>query len=127
MAKRAEDKTGFRSPSDAESAVLQRLLSEHFSGRDALLDQLPTLRVRQIDEQGSLKLKVIAPTSRAEDSFRVPVEAELPDLDGMAIHLSLHVVNGVMDELEIYREDSGLVKRQLSPEELRLIVLDSPI
>jgi hypothetical protein len=51
------------------------------------------------------------------------VEAELEDIDGMAIHLLLYVIDGHLDELEIYRDDSRPIQREILPGALRLIVL----
>ena len=33
---------------------------------------------------------------------RIPVEAEVEDLDAVTIHLLVHVIDGYIDELEIY-------------------------
>jgi hypothetical protein len=40
---------------------------------------------------------------------RIPVEASYPDADGVVVHVLLHVIDGRLDELEVYREDSGSV------------------
>jgi hypothetical protein len=53
----------------------------------------------------------------------VPVEAELEDEDGVPVHVLLHVLDGYLNELEIYREDSAPVRRAIRPEELRILVL----
>lgn len=115
--------TDFRPLSDLELAMLQKLLSAQSSGRDALLGQVPDLTARQIDGQGSLKFGPLFDVPRADVAYRVPVEAELDDSDDIPIHVSLHVVNGLIDELEIYREDSSSIQRDLSPDEFRLVVL----
>ncbi|HZD22404.1 MAG TPA: hypothetical protein VE569_03235 [Acidimicrobiia bacterium] len=44
------------------------------------------------------------------------------DRDGMKIHVLLHVLDGVMDELEIYREDSQPLQNPLSPGTVTVIV-----
>jgi hypothetical protein len=51
------------------------------------------------------------------------VEAEAEDVDGVPIHLLLHVVDGMARELELFREDGKTVQRQPSPQDLRLLVL----
>jgi hypothetical protein len=53
----------------------------------------------------------------------IPVEAAFDDADGVTIHVLLHAVNGILNEFEIYREDSGPLQRALAPEEFRLLVL----
>jgi hypothetical protein len=112
----------FRRPSDLEGQLLAVLLGTDFSGRDALVEQVATASVREIDHNGSLEF---APTDRtlAEVARRVPVEAELDDKDGVTIHVLLHVVDGLLKELEIYRDDSGPVQRVLAPGDLRLMIL----
>jgi hypothetical protein len=59
-------------------------------------------------------------TPRAPVRTRIPVEAEGVDQDGVPIHFLLHVVDGFAKELEIYREDSGPVRRLPSPDTLEL-------
>lgn len=98
------------------------LLDADFPGNAALREQLSKARVRRIDEDGSLEISV-DDAPRAEVVGRVPVEAETEDSDGVPIHVSLHVVNGLMNELELYREDSKPVKRAPAPEALRVLVL----
>ncbi len=78
--------------------------------------------VRQIDDNGSLEFARSEQTP-AEVVRRIPVEAELDDSDGVTIHLLLHVVDGLVKELEVYRDDSGPVQRTLTPQDLRLMVL----
>jgi hypothetical protein len=112
----------FRPPSDLERQLLAVLLSTDFSGRDAVAEQVAVASVRAIDQNGSLEF---APLDKppAEVVRRIPVEAELEDSDGVTIHVLLHVVDGLVKELEVYRDDSSRVQRALTPEDLRLMVL----
>jgi hypothetical protein len=71
---------------------------------------------------GSLSIRV-AGSMPAVVIRRVPVEAERPDDDGVVIHVLLHVVDGFLNELEIYRDDSKSVRRAVTPEDLNLVVL----
>ncbi|HLM86866.1 MAG TPA: hypothetical protein VK272_11830 [Solirubrobacteraceae bacterium] len=97
-------------------------MSTEFSGRDAVAEQVAVASVREIDDNGSLEF---APSDKtpAEVVRRIPVEAELDDSDGVTIHVLLHVVDGFLKELEVYRDDSGRVQRVLAPGDLRLMVL----
>lgn len=108
--------------SDLEKQLLTKLLSADFSGRDTLREQAAVISVRELDQNGSLEF---APSNDmpAEVVRRIPVEAELDDSDGVTIHLLLHVVDGFLKELEVYRDDSSSVQRVLAPEDLRLLVL----
>jgi hypothetical protein len=47
----------------------------------------------------------------------------IQDTDGVLIHVLLHVVDGFMNELEIFREDSGPILRSLSSDDMRLLAL----
>jgi putative aminopeptidase FrvX len=78
--------------------------------------------VRTIDPNGSLEFVHVEGPS-AKVVRRIPVEAEARDEDGTVIHVLVHVLDGKLNELEIYREDSGTVVRKPAPEQLRLIVL----
>ena len=106
-----------------ERAVLDKLLSESFPGRDALAEQARDVRVRSIDADGSLALMPDPGVCPADVVRRIPVEAEAEDLDGVAIHVLLHVVDGYMKELEVYREDSSRVVRPITPDALSTVVL----
>ena len=79
-------------------------------------------QVRRIDADGSLEISV-PEGPRAEVIRRVPVEAEAVDSDGVPIHVLLHVVDGLLHELELFREDSRPVRRPPAPEDLRVLVL----
>ena len=94
----------FRELTSAERKVIERLLQERFDGRDELLRQLDSAQARAIDANGSLSFRVGGPTT-AKVRTRVPVEGEAPDVDGISVHVLLHVVGGRMTELELYRED----------------------
>lgn len=115
--------TSPRHLSKLERLVLAKLLSVDFPGKDQLNEQLHDVRVKRIDEQGSLELLPIRPAPIAAVEQRVPVEAEMLDKDGVTIHVLLHVVDGFLKELEIYRDDSNPLERGLSPEELDVFVL----
>ena len=119
----SDSDAGLRPLADGERAILDRLLSDYFPGRDALLAQAHDVQVRPIDPDGSLVFVPDPDAPRAEVKRRIPVEAETNDLDGVVIHVLLHVINGCMNELEVYREDSARVVRPIIPEALRTTVL----
>jgi uncharacterized protein DUF6984 len=83
----------FRKPTQAEQALLQRLLEAEFPGKEQLAQMVQVMLVRPIDKAGSLELRTQANT-RATVVKRIPVEAEAKDKDGITIHLLLHVVDG---------------------------------
>lgn len=115
--------SGFRSLSSSERALLDSLLAHKFPGVSALREQLTTVQVRRVDSEGSLELLPGEGGPRAEVVQRVPVEGELRDRDGVMIHILLHVIDGLLKEMEVYREDSGMPQRDLDANELRILTL----
>lgn len=111
-----------RPPTEDEMKLFLALFNTSFQGLDELRTQVNFMKVRNIDGDGSLKL-FSGGGLRAEVSRRIPVEAEVDDVDGVIIHLLLHVADGLLDELEIYREDSTPVRGQIDPTQLRVLVL----
>ena len=83
------------------------LTSSPFSGCLEVRGQLthPATVVREIDEEGSLAIKVGSHSERIPSAARVPVEAVAVDLDGMPVRALLHVENGLATEIEILRDD----------------------
>ena len=98
--------SSFRPLKASEKHILTKLLESEFPGRDELRRQLESTRARQIFDDGTLELRVDSgPLATVKN--RVPIEAQCPDGDGVMIHLLLHVVHGMMDELEVFKEDGS--------------------
>ena len=106
----AETDQDFRPLEERERSLLERLLDHHpFDGREQLRRQLASTTARLIgeyhDNYGSIALPVAHPVP-AGVRYRVPVEAEYLDDDGVPVWVLLHVdCEGVMCELEICRAD----------------------
>ena len=115
--------TAFRPLSDTERDVLSQLLNHDFPGSAALREQMAHLLARRIDADGSLAFEPVGDACAAQVGRRIPVEAELKDLDGATVHVLLHVLNGRMNELEIYREDSAPLQVPIASKDLRVLVL----
>jgi hypothetical protein len=99
---------GFRRIHRAELRLLERFLAREFAGNVELREQLHNVVVADIDADGSLGLATRSATP-AVVNRRIPVEASYLDRDGGRVHLLLHVVDGYLDEFEVFREDSGPV------------------
>lgn len=97
--------TSFRSASHHELDVLRTLLRDDFQGSAALRPQLNGLQVSELDQNGSLKLRPAGAESTSAH-YQIPVEATYLDLDGIDVHVLLHVNAGFLAELEVFREDS---------------------
>ncbi|MCM2476311.1 hypothetical protein HGO38_22870 [Rhizobium sp. CG5] len=115
----------WRPINDREKRIVNRLLSQDFPGNIALRIQLETARVSTIDPEGSLQFRVTGLPAAVEQ--RVPIEAYYFDL-GMnhrpAVNLLLHVVNGMLHELEVYKDDGSSIATGLSrvdPDDLHFV------
>lgn len=116
----ASDSTeSFRSLTQQERELLDALLSNDFPGRGELVEQAAHAKVRQIDPEGSLSFAPSAP--KAQVVRRVPVEAEVEDEDGVTVHVLLHVLEGALAELEVFREDSKQLRRPLDVQQIRVL------
>ena len=98
--------------------ILSVLLAAQFPGRVQIAKQIESARGRVVDQDGSIALRAPADVERT-----IPVEAEAEDEDGMTFHVVLHVVDGFIAELEIYREDSLPIRGPIHAEALRVLVL----
>ena len=106
-----EEKTAaFRPLQDDERRLLETLLDHHqFDGRDQLREQLESTTARLIpeyqDNYDSIELHVSnGPPSKGR--YRVPVEGQYLDDDGIPVWLLLHIDReGLLCELEIVRAD----------------------
>jgi hypothetical protein len=58
------------------------------------------------------------PSATAKTKYQVPIEAKSIDSDGMGITVMLHVVDGQLYELEIYRLDGEPISQMPTPESL---------
>jgi hypothetical protein len=103
-----------------ERELVDRLLSPAFPGRDAIGDRLRDAKVRQLDENGSLEFLTSSDASLDGVRYAVPTEGEYEDLDGITVHVLLHVVGNRVTELELYREDNACVQTWPDPETVRV-------
>lgn len=109
----------FRSMSTRERQIIDALLAHDFPGRAHVREQLATATARVIDEQGSLEFEVTSRES-APVVKRVATEAWYRDDDGVCVSLLLHVSDGIVRELEIYKDDSSPIIRAPEPSMLDL-------
>jgi hypothetical protein len=110
----------FRPLQVVERALLEKLLDREFPGRDELRLQLDSVVAQQVYDDGTLALRVPSGEPAAVKG-RVPTEGSCPDVDDVRIHVLLHVVNGMMDELEIFKEDGSDIVRSPTADALVLV------
>jgi hypothetical protein len=108
-----------------EQAILEFLLSAPFPGQRELCQQLEIAKVTsQCHTCPTITFTVnqsVAP--RAPVARRIPIEAKHPGAapGHITLHVLLHVVNGYLDELELYRSDLGQIASLPSPSSLELL------
>jgi hypothetical protein len=112
-----ETRTSFRPLNADEMELLKKLLDHDFPGRDVLRRQLSSVTGRQVDENGSIELKT-AENERAEVQSASPTEGTCADIDGVPIAVMLHVKEGKLHLLEIFKEDGSEIQRAPKAETL---------
>jgi hypothetical protein len=117
-----DDRAAFRELSASERQLFDAFLAQNFPGRAELVDQLQSAKVRPVDNNPSLDISVDSGAPAIVDR-RIPIEAEVEDSDGVIVHILLHVVDGFMNELEIYRDDSRPLKGPIDQGRLRFLIL----
>jgi len=104
-----------------EYDTLRRILQSNFDGHEDLFRQLEGLRVKvDCETCATIEFAVDPSHSKADVKYRVPAEALGSDIDGIRIHFLIHVVDGFLHELEVFREDSEPILKM--PEADSLIV-----
>ena len=113
----------FHEPTEYERTLIDRLLAAPFEGRNEIAEQARNIQVRWIAGAGAPAL-VIRPMEAAQPanvSTRVPVDAIGRDLDGHEIFLLLHIVDGHISEIEVYRGDGAPVQQMPDPATLHVM------
>ena len=99
--------TEFRLLDNRERGLLEKLLEADFQGRDELRAQMSSLTCRQIEEDGTLRLRC-ASGPPALTKYALVGEGVCTDADGATIAIMLHVnKDGFMSMLEILKYDGS--------------------
>ena len=98
----------YRNINEKEQKWINSLMNVEFQGRDILLKQFSKAKIIYDQEYAfiSLKFKIESEVEPYQYSVRVPVEMIAFQNSTAPIVFLLHVVNGVIDELEIITADS---------------------
>jgi hypothetical protein len=95
------------------------MLERPFDGRDTLLAQLTTARVRTIDEEGSLRFEGAEQTVH----YSNPVTARGVDEDNVPIEMLLLVgKDGRINELDIWKGDGSPIKQKPTASSLEILL-----
>jgi hypothetical protein len=98
----------FRPLTATELELLRTLLAQEFPGAAELRRQLQNLEIRPIDAAGNADFRP-QEGERALVRRRVPVEAEYVDSDGATVHVLVHVADGRLSALEVYKESDAAI------------------
>lgn len=112
-----------------ERSALDRLVSKPFDGRDQIRRQLESVRVTNICLHcPTVRLQCVRdPADKAVGKDNTPLCGIVPfelhgvDADGMPIAVLVHVAQGFVTELEVYRGDSGLFIALPQPDAFELL------
>ena len=98
----------YRNINEKEQKWINSLMNVEFQGRDILLKQFSKAKIIYDQEYAfiSLKFKIEGEIEPYPYRVRVPVEMRAFQTSTAPIVFLLHVVNGVIDELEIITADS---------------------
>lgn len=96
----------FRQMTASEKEILSRLLDADVAARDVVCEQLAHAVVRTIDAEGSLEFQTTS-TRIVPPGGRIRAEARYRDRDDVYVNLLLHVVDGKVRELEVYKDDGS--------------------
>jgi hypothetical protein len=93
-----------------ERRILERIFAQLPAAKVELKEQVRAAKVVGLDDEGSLRFVVpssISPSTKLAD--RVPVTAIFDDADGIPVYLLLHIHEGKLSELEIYKADGSKI------------------
>ena len=111
----------FRPITNNEREILDKLLSINFLGRDELRTQLTRLEAAVLDANGSLRFKVSvgenSPTSRNPVVEIRYLDSGVGEKLCAHVNILLHLKEGKLSMLEVYKDDSTKVTRKLLPDE----------
>ncbi|HNT03555.1 MAG TPA: hypothetical protein PLY12_11470 [Bacillota bacterium] len=104
-------------PSYADVSVwINKLLAIEFKGRDILVKQMENSKYELINGEGFISIKFCVNDEKEKFPFRVrvPVEMIAFQQGRHPIMFLLHVLGGIVDELEIYTADGSLIDSKIS-------------
>lgn len=107
---------------------IQKILDVHFKGRDFIKQQLETAdkTIEETPFTVNLMFTVDKSKGKAPTPVRVPVEMHALQPGGAPVVFLLHVVNGYVNELEIYKADlSQLNADNISLDNVEYLLDDS--
>jgi len=115
-----------RQLSETEREIIEKMLGQEFPGSKQLKQQLANCMARETgdtDNYGNIYLETSS-KEKADVLDRVPVEAVVIDDDGVPMNILLHVVDGCLNELEIFKADGSPIHIRPSAENISVTIND---
>lgn len=115
----------FRGLRDVELRILERMMQVPIPQSAVLREQIAAAKVRPLDESGSLEFKLCRSCLPAQAADGPILTALQPDEDtvenfGPYINYILFVKDGLVTELQIYKDDGSQIKKPLDPTKIAL-------
>ena len=113
-----------RNLNELEKEMLNRLVEKDFQGKEAIVKQIENAMAEDCndnDNYGSILLHT-GVKEAADVRDRIPVEALVADSDGTDVAILLHVVDGFINELELFKVDGSPLMQAIDPVKIRVSV-----
>ena len=104
-------------PSHADVSMwINKLFNIEFKGKEILIEQMKNAKYELINGEGFISIKLLINDYKEKFPFkvRVPVEMIAFQPGRHPIMFLLHVLDGIIDELEIYTADGSLIDNEIS-------------
>jgi hypothetical protein len=105
-----------RDLSSDELKILNKMLSVEFEDKDIIINQLNTAKVISYCSCGCRTIDIQVDNNLPGYDYKIRVQIELKTLskNGIPIIASIHIVNGYICELEVYRADSKQIDEDIN-------------
>lgn len=114
----------YRKPTHTEYSIIHQLLSvvEDRNEKERYLHQIQDLEVKEIDDDGSLELKISHLEFRDSNTqARAIAEGILEVPDNHYVTFILHGRDGLLSELEIFKDDFSKITEKIDGNLLHVI------
>lgn len=104
-----------RELSSDEWRILNKMMSVDFEGKEIILEQLRFARVISYCPCGckTIDIQIDKDVPKYQYEKRIPVELMILSKTGVPIIASIHIENGYIKELEVYRADSREINEEI--------------
>jgi hypothetical protein len=119
-------KADYRPLTDAERSMVTKMLSIDVPGIEILREQARVATAKVIDEYGSISFKIDA-DSRSQFTDGPLISATQADKNtvcgyGPYINIILFIKLGMLNELQIYKDDGSPILERVDPSKFELVV-----